>query len=274
MKTNLIYRFSILALTASALIFTQSCSHDNDEPTKPDTPGNEGNEDYDDIEILTVADANFVFNNDGIWNNNDKARTVVIDDYVFSHATPYPNYVNGFTPSKSTDLAYYPGDMFNHPYTSIAGGLSENAPYLVGFWDAYTESQAESNDLASKSCSIREKDGDTFMPQSVMVTNNTYAYYAMTKGDSFTSAFNKGSWFRLIAHGVQTDGSEKTAEFYLAKVDTDNVENGILSEWKEFNLTPLGIVTGIYFTLESSDSGEWGMNTPAYFCLDRLIVKD
>ena len=27
------------------------------------------------------------------------------------------------------------------------------------------------------------------------------------------------------------------------------------------------------FGLESSDNGEWGMNTPAYFCLDNLVVR-
>ncbi len=31
-----------------------------------------------------------------------------------------------------------------------------------------------------------------------------------------------------------------------------------------------GIVTSLKFTLESSDNGTWGMNTPAYFCIDNF----
>lgn len=42
--------------------------------------------------------------------------------------------------------------------------------------------------------------------------------------------------------------------------------------WEWVDLSPLGRVASLYFTLESSNQGEHGPKTPAYFCLDRLTV--
>ena len=39
------------------------------------------------------------------------------------------------------------------------------------------------------------------------------------------------------------------------------------------NLAPLGTqIDMIYFQMTSSDTGAWGMNNPAYFCLDNLEI--
>ena len=38
------------------------------------------------------------------------------------------------------------------------------------------------------------------------------------------------------------------------------------------DLSSLGEVSSIEFVLTSSDNGEWGMNTPTYFCLDGLSI--
>ena len=38
------------------------------------------------------------------------------------------------------------------------------------------------------------------------------------------------------------------------------------------DLGSLGRVDSLMFALESTDVGEWGMNTPAFFCIDNLYV--
>jgi hypothetical protein len=48
----------------------------------------------------------------------------------------------------------------------------------------------------------------------------------------------------------------------------DPEDDYILKEWEWLDLTSLGLVTSLNFALESSDVGEYGMNTPAYFCID------
>ena len=53
-------------------------------------------------------------------------------------------------------------------------------------------------------------------------------------------------------------------EFYLAE-GTD-----LLDTWEWVDLTSLGVVYGLEFELTSSDTGAYGMNTPAYFAMDDL----
>ena len=47
----------------------------------------------------------------------------------------------------------------------------------------------------------------------------------------------------------------------------------LLDTWTMVDLKPLGEVSSIYFTFESTDSGQWGINTPTYVAIDRLKVR-
>ena len=73
---------------------------------------------------------------------------------------------------------------------------------------------------------------------------------------------------------MHQDGTEDIVETYLANILTDDVKAGIVDTWQEVDLTSLGICTGLYFTMDSRDSGAYGMNTPSYFCIDKLVVKE
>ena len=107
------------------------------------------------------------------------------------------------------------------------------------------------------------------------VTNSTYAYLAMRDGSDWTKTFGgtEGTdpdYFKLMVWGTDQDGHiSDTVEFFLADFRYEDNENDfILKEWEWLDLTSLGLVTTLNFALESSDVGEYGMNTPAYFCLD------
>jgi len=54
----------------------------------------------------------------------------------------------------------------------------------------------------------------------------------------------------------------------------DNAEDYILNEWIYVDLTVLGEVDSLQFSLTSSDTGAVGMNTPAYFCIDNFRTLD
>lgn len=115
------------------------------------------------------------------------------------------------------------------------------------------------------------------------VANTTYAALSMRDGDSFAKKFggtegNDPDWFLLTVTGKNADGQAVgTADFYLA--DYRFAENGLdylLSDWAWMDLSRLGAAgaTRLEFGLSSSDSGAWGMNTPAYFAMDDLILSD
>lgn len=127
---------------------------------------------------------------------------------------------------------------------------------------------------------IRFEHGKGAVPQSIQITNNAYAYYSLLKGDSFAKKFggrdgNEPDFFRLIITGLDAN-NQKTGEteFYLADYRfSDNSKDYIVNSWETVDLRPLGTVSQIIFSLESSDKGTDGMRTPASFCFDNLVTQ-
>ncbi len=113
----------------------------------------------------------------------------------------------------------------------------------------------------------------------IYLTNNTYAANSMRDGDGFAKKFggasgNDPDWFRVTIKGFDSNGDllSDSVDFYLADYrDANNANDYILTDWTFVDLASLGNVKGLVFFLNSSDSGSWGMNTPAFFCLDDVL---
>ena len=121
------------------------------------------------------------------------------------------------------------------------------------------------------------------------VTNGTYAAISMRDGDGFARKFgdttgtNSGlaqgdypDWFKLTVRkyfgGAMTNDS---IEYYLADYRfANNAQDYIVTTWQYVALASLGNVDSLVFILSSSDVGQWGMNTPAFFCIDNLTTAD
>lgn len=75
--------------------------------------------------------------------------------------------------------------------------------------------------------------------------------------------------------GIDEQGTETgTVEYYLADYRSENADDWKLNDtWEWVDLSELGQIASIYFTMESSDTGDYGINTPTYFCLDKLTVS-
>lgn len=111
----------------------------------------------------------------------------------------------------------------------------------------------------------------------VYITNSTYSATSMRDGDSFAKKFggttgNDSDWFKLTVFGYQ-NGQLKSdsVEFYLADYRFfDNAKDYIVKEWTWVDLSVLGIVDSLSVSLSSSDVGSFGINTPAFFCIDNF----
>ena len=109
------------------------------------------------------------------------------------------------------------------------------------------------------------------------LTNTTIAYRSMFNGDGFAKKFggatgNDPDFFKVQFTGWY-NGIAKvdTVDFYLADFrDTNNANDYIVKDWTICNLSALGKCDSITFVLSSSDTGAFGMNTPAYFCMDDI----
>tara|TARA_B110000037_G_scaffold90752_1_gene107406 strand:- start:746 stop:1321 length:576 start_codon:yes stop_codon:yes gene_type:complete len=98
----------------------------------------------------------------------------------------------------------------------------------------------------------------------------------MEQGSGFSKKFggtdgNDPDYFRILVNYIDaTDNVLKVDTVYLADFRfEDNSQDYILKDWldiKTFDQKDL-FFNKIVFTLESSDVGMFGMNTPAYFCL-------
>lgn len=155
---------------------------------------------------------------------------------------------------------------FGNQYSAIPGSGTGGSPnYAVAFaptsGDAYIELPQAT------------------WPQSIMVTNSTYAYYSMLNGDAFARRFGGESgdepdFFLLTISGLDGAGEALgTAEVYLADYRfADNRLDYLLDEWTHVDLSSLAGATTLSFGLESSDVGPFGINTPTYFAVDNLRV--
>jgi hypothetical protein len=117
----------------------------------------------------------------------------------------------------------------------------------------------------------------------VYITNSAYAYSSMSEGDDFAKKFGgeegeDPDFFVLTVKGWKNgEAVSDSVNFYLADFRSANSqEDYIVSGWNWVDLTALngngGIPDSLEFTLNSSDVGEYGMNTPGFFCLDHLII--
>ena len=103
---------------------------------------------------------------------------------------------------------------------------------------------------------------------------------SMLRGDDFAKQFGGATgddpdWFLLSVTGYVGDTAAGSVDFYLADYRFgDNGQDYVVDTWEWVDLTGLGEVDGLGFALSSSDTGEFGMNTPGYFALDHLVVSE
>lgn len=172
--------------------------------------------------------------------------------------------------SKSTDNVTA---GYTNQFGVITGEAADNSDtFGVAF---VQQSEAASPPIIKKSAA----DGRQF--GSLLVTNTTYAALSMRDGDQFAKPFggdtgNDEDFFRLTITGKDSLGSAVgSVEVYLADYRFENnQEDYILEEWLHVDLTTLAAADSLEFTLDSSDVGDSGMNTPAYFAVDQIRLTE
>lgn len=199
---------------------------------------------------------------DSFYNGSDGTRG------FYSGGFWFPNDYNaewgswsGFSVSNMKDTVT---SGYENQYSAITGGgsaLSEN--YTVVYW---------SDSLKMEFDSAVEITG-------FEVTNSTFAYLSMRDGDSngFSKKFGgvdgtDSDFLKLFVWGADTLGNlTDTVAFFLADYRFENPEdNYLVKTWEWFDVSSLGAVKELHFGMESSDTGDFGINTPTYFCMDNF----
>jgi len=112
-------------------------------------------------------------------------------------------------------------------------------------------------------------------PVSFLVTNTTYTYLAMTHGDGFARQFTTGDFFKLKIFGFTgLDGTgTKVGEVDFDLANYSSPDSLPVNVWTLVDLTPLTGSLSLTFDYDSSDTGQFGINTPEYFAMDDLTLS-
>ncbi len=241
-----------------------------------------------------VNPASLEFGDNGVWTGcyNDVDYTWLEfgdgnGEFMISHlidgegASWGGYYWDGFTPAIGGDQTDYgmPGSggswTVNFAGCMAGGGCVINAdgtvsadpaqPYLVGYYSSWA-TEGPSNQVMF----MDKNGGMVFRPAGVYVSNHPWPYYSCAHGDGSARAFGEGDYFELVAVGVAEDGTETSTSINL--IEFVDGELNALNDWTYFDLSSLGEVTSVYFKLNSTDVGSYGVNTPTYFCMDKFQV--
>ena len=220
------------------------------------------------IEAQTVADfENLLIDPEGFLNGSDGAGGFQSGNLFFpnTYDSNYESWL-GWAISNITDNTS-PG--FGNQFSAISGsGYNESTNYAISYSFGSTIIQLQDEAVGKEMAGM-------------YVTNSTYAYLSMKDGDAFSKKFGGATgddpdFFLLTIKGI-LDGtpSQDSINFYLADYRFDeNSMDYLIDEWTYVDLSSLGNVDELEFQLSSSDNGQFGMNTPSYFCVDNLESTD
>lgn len=172
----------------------------------------------------------------------------------------------GFAFSNTTDVST-PG--YTNMYSSYTGAGHLSNQYGVCYGNG-----------------VIQCENDQLLIEGFYVTNSTYAYLSMRDGDAFGKQFgsvngadgmpdgtNGEDFFKIWVICENETGSTKdSVEFYLADFRfSDDNDDYIIDNWNYVDVSGMGfLVNKVSIRFESSDIGDFGMNTPAYVIVDDI----
>lgn len=122
--------------------------------------------------------------------------------------------------------------------------------------------------------------------ESMAITNTTYAALSMIQGDFAGKIFGSTTdangdvdgtngedffFIRIVGRDVSGNALD-SLDFYLADYRfADSTQDYILDTWSTVDLSSFGVVSSLSFEFQSSDVGDFGINTPTYFAMDNLM---
>ncbi|HOU30718.1 MAG TPA: DUF4465 domain-containing protein [Bacteroidales bacterium] len=204
----------------------------------------------------------------GVWNGSDGSGGFRSGNIFFvNHYNSLYQAWSGFAYTNHSDTVT--GDYTNQ-YSSITGsGFDNSLKYGVFYFSGIPDTIV---------FEIPEKVTD------IALCNTTFTYKAVKNGTVFSKKFggdsgNDPDWLKVTLTPISEEGiALGYVDVYLADFRyTDNKYDYISNVWISIDLSQFGFIKRLKFEMSSSDSGEWGMNTPAYVCIDNIkgiLAKD
>jgi len=173
---------------------------------------------------------------------------------------------SGWAISNTTDTLT---GSFTNQYSSITGtGNDDSAGYAVTF--VLGETLLNTTGAAQGG-----------VVEGFYINNSTYAYRVMQDGNQFSKKFGgedgtDPDFFSVTIkeHGDRNVVNDSIVVFLADYRFDDPTEDYLLDTWTYVDLTRFENVDTLSFTMQSSDVGAFGINTPTYFCIDDFTTTD
>lgn len=197
-----------------------------------------------------------------------------------SGALPFPTAYNSTYGSWSGWAASNVTDVITAGYTNQFSAYANLGGDQSGGGAGDSQTFAVAGGYGSSPLTVSLPDGfEGASFASIDITNSTYAALSILQGDDFAKQFGGESgddpdYFLLTINGIDDAGATiHSIDFYLADYRfDDNSLDYILDDWTSVDLSTLAGATSLQFAFSSSDAGDFGMNTPAYFAIDNLVI--
>lgn len=237
------------------------------------------------------------------WKDTYTPNTKIVSGiFTFSHSSMFSGYSywDGFTVSNVNDITNYgtPGSSDGwvaHQWGCMPGSGANTAnsvksgtpgisgdPFIVAYWSSYKDPESPTGQKFSESQYsnwVKIGNQGKYLIKNLKIANHPWSYYGCKYGDGFSRPLDgrENDSFDLLIYGVKSDGTITNPIVHnLAKCPKGG-KLAISDKWVNVNTTQLrnlgNDIQYLFFQMKSSDSGEWGMNTAAYFCLDKLQVQ-
>lgn len=136
---------------------------------------------------------------------------------------------------------------------SIAGGAYEGQNYVVFYVNAWGDPD-------------KIKLNAPAVVPGMFVCNSVYTYSSMTKGDAYAGEpFTKDDYLSLIVY-AKLNGVAVNARVFVDLAEGTK----IMDQWTWVDLSSLGEIDELTFEMTGSRTGQYGLNTPSYFCIDNI----
>ncbi|MBO8458839.1 MAG: DUF4465 domain-containing protein [Bacteroidetes bacterium] len=203
----------------------------------------------------------------GFWNGSDLSGEEDSGNYYGSFTSSVFSFDNIYTAAWGSYMGFACSSLtdtvtsgFTNQYSPKAGeGANGSAQFALAYENG-----------ATFNCTYKEGYTNNTL-KSVMITNGTYVYNEIRDGGAYSKKFESGDWFKVTFTGYKGEAETGSVDYYLA--DFRDGKTYINKEWVEIDLTPLADATTVMIAFDSTDKGDYGVNTPKYVFIDNLTIE-
>lgn len=212
---------------------------------------------------------NLYLDSESYWNGPDSKGTPMVGIYGDNQLDG--SFVSGsyqFSNNYSLDWNSWQGFAYsNRTATTFTSATPDQYNSVVGHGYDESENYAVVFDKGTITVLNKPEEGDVI--NGFYITNNAWALDCIKNGNGVAHKFEEGDYLIATFTGTRADGSTSTVDCYLADYRASKeADRYYLDTWQWVDLRPLGKVKTISVSLSGSDTGSFGLNTSAYFCMD------